>query len=329
MRGELPLAQQNITVLLDHVERRGDRPALLNAMRGKAMILMFMGRFGEAWQALEQSYSAFFDINEEYRLAARAAGQYAGVADLALMSWMLWLLGRPDSAAERIDAALRRADETAHAHTQAYARYYASVLYALRDQPDIARAHAQHCFALSEAHGFRQWHGLSRAIMGICAALADNSAGTLDDVRAALDEYRRAGYQLGITALYVLLGSVLLLRGELDGASDIVERGFSTVEDNSERIFEAELCRLKAAILQRAGGAPEEVRSLLERAVRVAGEQQAKSLELRAARDLADLRRRQGGRTDAKAMLAPICQWFTEGAATRDLRDARALLAEL
>jgi class 3 adenylate cyclase len=78
MRGELPLAQQNITVLLDQAERRSDRPALLNAMRGKAMILMFMGRIVEAWQAIEQAYAAFEESSEEDRLAARGAGPGAG-----------------------------------------------------------------------------------------------------------------------------------------------------------------------------------------------------------------------------------------------------------
>ena len=38
---------------------------------------------------------------------------------------------------------------------------------------------------------------------------------------------------------------------------------------------------------------------------------------------------RQGKRNEARAMLAEIYNWFTEGFDTADLKDARALLEEL
>jgi predicted ATPase len=50
---------------------------------------------------------------------------------------------------------------------------------------------------------------------------------------------------------------------------------------------------------------------------------------LRAAASLARLRRNQGRHTEARDLLAPVCSWFTEGFATPDLREARALLEGL
>ena len=67
----------------------------------------------------------------------------------------------------------------------------------------------------------------------------------------------------------------------------------------------------------------------LRQAVAVAQEQDAKWWELRAATSLARLWRHQGRRAEACALLAPIYGWFTEGFDTPDLRDAKALLAEL
>jgi tetratricopeptide (TPR) repeat protein len=329
MRGELPLAQETIAAVLDRAQSRDDRPALLNAMRGKAMILMFMGSIVEAGKMIERAFDAFNASSDEDRLAARAAGQDAGAADLALMSWTLWLLGHPDTAVKRIEAALQRADAIEHPHTQAYACYYASILYALRGQPDVAKHYAERCLLLSEAHGFRQWHGLARAIRGIC--VTTEASGTLDDVKAALEEYRSAGYQLGITALYVLLCEVLLLRDQVDDALDILDRALAVVKDNSERIFEAELYRLKACALQRAGGADAlaQADQLRHGSLRAAREQSAKSLELRVARDLAQSWLSQGRKEQARAILAPICDGFSEGAETRDLKEARALLGAL
>jgi predicted ATPase len=65
------------------------------------------------------------------------------------------------------------------------------------------------------------------------------------------------------------------------------------------------------------------------RAVAVAREQQAKSWELRAATSMARLRRGQGKRRQARDLLAPIYDWFTEGFDTLDLKQAKALLDNL
>ena len=104
VRGELPLAQETIAALLQLAEARGDRPALLNAMRGQGMIRLFMGHLAGAREVIERAVEAFDASSEDDRLAARAAGQDAGVADLALMSWALWLLGDADTAIMRMDA---------------------------------------------------------------------------------------------------------------------------------------------------------------------------------------------------------------------------------
>ena len=217
-RGELPQALEAIAGLPSAAEARGNQPALLNGIRGQAMILMFMGRIVEAREALERAIEVFSASRESDRMAARAAGQDAGVSMLVLMAWVFWILGQVDEAVSRMAAALERAEVVQHAHTHAYAWYYASVLHALRGEPAIAQGYAERCLAISEQHGFRHWLGLSRAIRGICAAQLDASAGRLDEVKTALEEYQRAGYQLGLTVQFVLLCPALLLRNEPEAA---------------------------------------------------------------------------------------------------------------
>jgi predicted ATPase len=67
----------------------------------------------------------------------------------------------------------------------------------------------------------------------------------------------------------------------------------------------------------------------LQRALDVARRQEAKSLELRAAMSLSRLWQQQGKRVEARALLAPVYGWFTEGFDTTDLQEAKALLEEL
>src|SRR5262249_56181789 len=132
-----------------------------------------------------------------------------------------------DTAVARMAAALERADAVGHPHTRAYVCYYASILHALRGELEIAHQYAECCLTLSEQHGFRHWHGLSRAIRGICMTTLDPSVAALAEVKGVLDQYRSAGYQLGITALYVLMCPILLVRGDREAALEMIGQGLS------------------------------------------------------------------------------------------------------
>jgi predicted ATPase len=64
-------------------------------------------------------------------------------------------------------------------------------------------------------------------------------------------------------------------------------------------------------------------------AITLAEKMGAKSFELRAITSLARLLRDTGRRDEARAALADVYGWFTEGFDTADLKDAQALLGQL
>jgi len=88
---------------------------------------------------------------------------------------------------------------------------------------------------------------------------------------------------------------------------------------------------LRGELLLRQGPRPtwEEAEACFQRALEVARRQQAKSLELRAAMSLSRLWQQQGKQAEARALLAPLYGWFTEGFDTADLQEAKALMEEL
>ena len=100
------------------------------------------------------------------------------------------------------------------------------------------------------------------------------------------------------------------------------------IEATDERYWEAEVYRLRGDLLSAAGDQTAAEESY-HRALAVARRQRAKTLELRAATSLARLWRDQGKRTEARDLLAPVYNWFTEGFDTPVLQDAKALLDEL
>ena len=66
-----------------------------------------------------------------------------------------------------------------------------------------------------------------------------------------------------------------------------------------------------------------------DQSIKIAQQQQAKSLELRSVMSIARLYRNQGRRGEAWSLLAQIYDRFTEGFDTRDLLEAKVLLDEL
>lgn len=297
IRGELAKADDAVRDLLRVAAPEGG-PALLNALRGRAMILLFMGRLSEARATVERFLTAFDESSAEDQLAARAAGQDARAAGSALLSWTLWLLDEREAAFAASREALARAEAVDHPHSRAYVAYYAAVLAALEGAPDDAAAHAGRCLQLCDEHGFEQWRGLARAVIGICdlQRRSATSGESLAAVTDALADYQRMGYQLGMTALYAVLAPALLDAGFAQRAGELIEAGLATAERNDERVFEAELHRLGARWrrVTALDGGEAEVPARLRRAVEVARAQGARCLERRAARDLVRWRGRAG-----------------------------------
>jgi len=102
------------------------------------------------------------------------------------------------------------------------------------------------------------------------------------------------------------------------------------VESTDERQYEAELYRLKGVLLLRqADPDVQQAVTCLQQALAIARRQQARSWELRAAVSLSRLWQQQGRRNEARALLAGVYGWFTEGFDTADLQEARVLLEAL
>jgi predicted ATPase len=118
--------------------------------------------------------------------------------------------------------------------------------------------------------------------------------------------------------------------GQFDDAWRCIREAMAIIETTKERWCEAEVNRIAGEI---ALMSPErdaaKAEGYFERALAVARQQQAKSWELRAAMSLARLWRDQCKVQQARELLAPVYDWFTEGFDTSDLKEAKVLLDEV
>jgi hypothetical protein len=122
----------------------------------------------------------------------------------------------------------------------------------------------------------------------------------------------------------------MALTGDLDNALKLIDEQITQIERPGweERQSYAEILRLKGWMLSLKGDLEGTERNFLA-SLDWARRQQAKMWELRTSTSLARLWQGQGKREDAYELLAPVYNWFTEGFDTKDLLDAKALLAEL
>ncbi len=148
-------------------------------------------------------------------------------------------------------------------------------------------------------------------------------------MRKALADLEDAGQNYARTLYVALLIDASVANGMAKEALHSLDKAFGLVEKSGERWCEAELYRLSGRYLTMASGNTEETETRYRSALRIARKQGAKSLELRAATSLSRLLYEQTKRQEARDLLAPVYDWFTEGFDTPDLKDAKALLDEL
>ena len=133
-----------------------------------------------------------------------------------------------------------------------------------------------------------------------------------------------------MTLFQALLAQALLEADAPEEALDVLRLAQERIDETGEVFFAAEIARLEAEALRRLDREEgSDIEVALRRALDFARAQAAKSLELRAARDLARLWLGQRKLSEARALLAPIYGWFAEGFDTPDLKEARALLVDL
>jgi predicted ATPase len=328
LRPQLYTARELGETLL-HLAQRADDPALaVIAHYALGTTWFCLGALPAARQHLEDG-SARYTPDQRCAPVFRI-GQDAGVACRALAAVTLWLLGYPEQALARIHDALALAHALSHPYSLAYAR--CRVAFVLQFCRDILAVHeqAEATVILATEQGFAQWAALGTSLRGWALAMQGQGEEGMAQLRQGLAAFEATGAALFVPYFCTLLAEVCGYLGHTDDGLQALAEAQTLVEQQEERWWEAEIHRLRGVVLLRQSGTPQgEAEIWLQRALDIARRQEAKSLELRAAMSLSRLWQQQGKQAEARELLAPIYDWFTEGFDTPDLQEAKALLDEL
>jgi predicted ATPase len=327
MRGELRTAHELGEQLLRLAERLDDQGLRARAHMMLGEVLLRLAEFALARAHLEQGITRYDP--QQHRAQTFHYGNDTVVCCRSFVAEALWVLGSPDQALQRSDEALAWAQELAHPFSLVIALSHAALLHQFRREPHRAYERAEAAIALSQEHGFMQF--LAEATMprgwalGEQGQVAEGLAQILQGVAAwrATGAYQRSYHLAWLAGAYGHLG-------QPESGLRVLTEALAAVEASGERFAEAELFRLKGELLlAQSAEHHAAAATCFQQALAVARRQQAKSWELRAAMSLSRVWQQQGKRAEARALLAPIYGWFTEGFETADLQEAKALLAEL
>ena len=285
--------------------------------------LYLRGELTSARPHLEQAI-ALYDPQKHPRLPVGTADPR--VDCLSYASDTLWLLGYPDQALKRSHEALALAAGLSHPFSLAYVLGCAALFHSIRREEQLARERAEEVIILSTEQGFPSWLAVGTVVRGW--ALAE-----LGQVKEGIAQRRR--FQ-ATSFLALLLAEAYGKVGQKEEGLTVLAEALAQVEKTGQRVLEADLCRLRGELtlaqssVQSLGSSVQKkAEECFWKAIEIARQQQAKSLELRAVMSLSRLWQRQGKKEEARQLLAEIYGWFTEGFETKDLQEAKALLNEL
>jgi len=325
-RGELDSAHGQGVEVMRLVESRPDdvdTRVLGDWMLG--VMSFWRGDFPAACEGLERAVSLYQPHAGD--ATALALQIDPGVNAWSHLTWVLWILGRPDSAL----ACGARAVATARTLNQplalAMAQFFSCATIACCGRYEVLDAPLDELVAVTTEHGLVYLGSCARVLRGQRLIASGLYAQGLAQTQQALREFEAQGAHLGLPWLLSImaLGHAGLSRGPQ--ALEVIDRAIEAIERKGERQWAPEVWRTKAQVLLMDGmDRAQDAKAALETSLSLAREQRAHGLALRSATSLASLLLRLGDAGGARAVLLPARGQVTEGADTEDLRAADAFI---
>ena len=297
----------------------------------------FKGQFSEAHASLERGRGLY--DRRRHRALAFQFGQDPCVSCDCFDAMTLWILGYPDQAEKKAQEAINLARELGHPFSLTWCLSMIGMYYSMRHDYAAAERVIVEGLTLTKEYGFSFFAESLIAYRAIGSA----SQGRIDQLTAGggnAGGFAAVGYELAHTWARSAIAEALGNLGQVDVGLGLLAEAREVMARNDERYVESEIHRihgeLKMKQAVRAAKIPADVekaeseaeRSFLK-AIEIARERGAKTLELRAATSLSRLLMNRGRQAEALSLLRPIHDWFSEGFDWPELLAAKSILADL
>ena len=274
-----------------------------------------------------------------------------GMTLLAYSAPLLWCLGYPMQAEERLTEAARIGKDRNHPFSDAVLLHFKATLYQHQEEVEKVETTAREMLQICQEHGFSLWEAAATVMKGWALTELNHSEEGITMIRKGIAAWEKTRAELQLPLFLALLAQAYQRAGQYTLALQTLDSALNIVTRTGERAYDAELTRRKGelclvldketeAIGEKGFGKtlkPKnptydtvvKAESYFQEALAIARRQGAKSWELRAALSLSELWCTQDRYREAYNLLRPIYLWFSEGFDTKDLRQAKQLLEKL
>ncbi|MBN2472404.1 MAG: hypothetical protein JXN59_16885 [Anaerolineae bacterium] len=265
---------------------------------------------------------------ERHAPFARVVGFDIGVLGLVRQAYSLCLLGYLDQAMRCGQQALAQAEALNSVGSLAFLHAFLPLILFWRGDWQAGDAASEQLLALCEPGHLNFWLGTALVHRALFVSHFGQHEEAIALCESALSTWAASESEIALPHFLGCAAHVLLRAGRIQEAAEGAREGLEQVARVGERVMESDLLRLQGELLLASGDETAAERAY-EQAITAAQAQHARYFELRAMICLARLWEAQGRGAAARARLAAITGWFTEGLDTLYLQEARALLDTL
>jgi tetratricopeptide (TPR) repeat protein len=324
-RGELYSALALADQLLDIAKRIGSPAALALGHCSQGQSRHLLGDLAGARQHLVKAIASYRE--EDFRGNVFDPG-------IAAMGWAAlneWHLGYPDRAVRYAEEARAVASRQSNPFSMAVALALGSQVHGLGRDFKHCLESISEAMQLGTASGFPLWNAIGKIAGAWARAQMGEAVGATDRIHEGLAELNGMEYRQFFTMFQTLLCETYAVGNAIEDALATIEKTLQTDPDELLHRPNALLRRGELRLRSDAGGKTqaELAEADFREAIALAQKMGGKAWELRATMGLARFLRNTKRSDEARAMLAEIYNWFTEGFDTPDIKEAKALLEEL
>jgi hypothetical protein len=251
------------------------------------------------------------------------------ISVLIVLSQVQWLTGSPGAAERTAATVVEYGLKTRHELSLSICLAFVCLVHVWAGVDELCAEHAAMLDDLVERHGIVTWRPIPAFCRGALASRHDATrAEGIELLERTVAECRAIGHIARLPYYMSVLAEAQAKHGRLQEAETTIDGALALTATNEDNWSFPEVLRIQAFVLAAQGRAQEQ-ESVLVKSMDVAQQLGATSWRLRAAIDLARLWHGQSRTLDAKRLLQPVFDGFTDGFETRDLVAAAQLLSEL
>ncbi len=325
LRGQYRKAQELMENYLPHEELRGGY--MLESLDLLACSRFHQGAFVDALKHAERGAKAA--RRERHSTLSGAFGEHPGIDCHTWMALALWFLGRPDRALAEAEYAVTLAESPAYSYSCAATWTQRAFLHQLRREVKATQLWAGRAIKRAAEEGLPYREAVGKVFRGWALAQLGQVEPGIAELKDGIAGCHAAGAELDRPYHLALLTEAYLLARDRRKAAATLREAIEQVESARSFFYQAELRRLEGYLHWAFAADRTAASGCFLRALEIAQQQQAKSLELRTAVSMARLLQDRGECVGGARLLAPVYRSFAGVGETPDLRDARLELEAL